>query len=313
MLKLAIVAPCYNEWAVLNDSTERLSALLDSLVQKGKLSSDSFILYVNDGSEDGTWERIKQLHSSNPYVKGLCLAHNVGHQKAIMAGMMQVRTMCDALVTIDADLQDDINCIEAMLDENARGYDVVYGVKVSRSADSALKRWTAESYYRFLEKMGVETVFNHADFRFLSRRVADALALYPERNLYLRALLPNIGFPSSTVEDRIGERKAGKSKYTLKRMLGLALDGITSFTEKPLYYVIYAGLTFIVVSFVILIYVLVSLFSGNVAPGWSSLMLSIWFVSGVCLISLGITGIYIGKIYSEVKGRPLYVVQEYLM
>ena len=312
MLKLAVVAPCYNEEAVLTESTQRLTGLLNRLVEKGKIAQDSFILYVNDGSRDGTWKLISELHDTNKYVKGLCLAHNVGHQKAIMAGMMEARTRCDALVTIDADLQDDINCIEEMVDDCGKGFDVVYGVKVERKADSALKRWTAEAFYKVMDNLGVETVFNHADFRFMTRRVVDALSTYPERNLYLRALMPKIGFPHTTVDDRLGERKGGESKYTVGKMLGLAIDGITSFTEKPLYYVLYAGIAFLCISLGILIYVLISLITGHVAAGWASLMLSIWFVGGVILIALGVTGIYIGKIYSEVKARPLYTVQEFL-
>lgn len=312
MLRLAIVAPCYNEEAVLERSTERLSALMDSLVEKGRISPDSFILYVNDGSRDATWPIIVRLHGECRYVKGLCLAHNVGHQKAIMAGMMEARTLCDAVVTIDADLQDDISCIERMLDRHDAGSDIVYGVKVKRDADPFLKRKTAEAFYKVMDRMGVETIYNHADFRFLTRRVLDALAACPERNLYLRALLPRIGFPSSTVDDVISERQAGKSKYTPAKMLGLALDGITSFTEKPLFYVLYAGIAFVVISIAILVYVLVSLVSGHVAPGWTSLMLSLWFVGGSVLIALGIVGIYVGKVYSEVKGRPLYTVQEFL-
>ena len=312
MLKLAIVAPCYNEEDVLNSSTHRLTALLDDLCSKGKVSPDSFILYVNDGSTDSTWELISGYHSSDPRVKGLCLAHNAGHQYAIMAGMMQARTMCDAVVTIDADLQDELSCIERMVDAYGEGFDVVYGVKVERSADSAMKRWTAEAYYRLMAKMGVETVYNHADFRFMSRRVLDCLSEYKERNLYLRALIPQIGFPSTTVDDHLGKREAGESKYTLRKMLRLSVDGITSFTEKPLYYVLYTGILFIAVSLVILVYAIFSLASGKAAPGWTSLILSVWFIGGVILIALGIIGIYVGKVYSESKGRPLYNIREFL-
>jgi len=312
MLKLAIVCPCYNEESVLESSASRLTEVLDSLVEKGKISPDSFILFVNDGSRDATWPLICSLHTENKYVKGLCLAHNVGHQKAIMAGMMQARTMCDALITMDADLQDELSCIEQMLDKHSRGADVVYGVKVERQADGFVKRKTAEIFYRLLDSFGVETIYNHADFRFMTRRVVDALSSYPEKNLYLRALLPKIGFPSATVEDHLGERTAGKSKYTPGKMIGLAVDGITSFTERPLYFVLWSGLIFLLISLGILVYVLVSLCSGHVTPGWTSLMLSVWFVGGVILLAMGVVGIYIGKIFSEVKGRPLYNVQDFL-
>ena len=312
MLRLAIVSPCYNEEAVLERSTERLDALLDSLRRSGKISPDSFILYVDDGSADGTWPLIERLHSQNPGVKGLRLAHNVGHQNAIMAGMMTARPLCEGCITIDADLQDELSCIEQMIDAHACGSDVVYGVKVERSADSALKKWTAEAYYKTLEAFGVDTIFNHADFRFLSRKVLDALAQYPERNLYLRALIPQIGFKSSTVDDHLSPREAGESKYTLRKMLRLALDGITSFTVKPLYIIIGAGLVFLVISLLIAVYVTVSIVTGHVAAGWSSLMLSLWFVGGAVLVAVGVTGLYVGKIYSEVKRRPLYTVDEFL-
>ena len=312
MLRLAIVSPCYNEEAVLEASTARLTALLDGLSAEGKISADSYILYVNDGSKDGTWPLIESLHASNRYVKGVSLSHNSGHQNAIMAGMMTAREMCDGCITIDADLQDDISCIPQMIEAWEEGSDVVYGVKVSREGDGAMKKFTAEAYYKMLKAFGVDTIFNHADFRFLSRRVLDALAQYPERNLYLRALIPQIGFKSSTVEDHIGKREAGESKYTLRKMLRLAVDGITSFTEKPLYLIIAAGIVFILISLAIAVYVIVSLAVGHVVAGWSSLMLSLWFIGGMVMVAVGITGLYIGKIYSEVKRRPLYNIEKFL-
>ena len=312
MLRLAIISPCYNEEAVLEASTARLTALLDGLSAEGKISADSYILYVNDGSKDGTWPLIESLHASNRYVKGVSLSHNSGHQNAIMAGMMTAREMCDGCITIDADLQDDISCIPQMIEAWEEGSDVVYGVKVSREGDGAMKKFTAEAYYKMLKAFGVDTIFNHADFRFLSRRVLDALAQYPERNLYLRALIPQIGFKSSTVEDHIGKREAGESKYTLRKMLRLAVDGITSFTEKPLYLIIAAGIVFILISLAIAVYVIVSLAVGHVVAGWSSLMLSLWFIGGMVMVAVGITGLYIGKIYSEVKRRPLYNIEKFL-
>ena len=227
MIKLAIVSPCYNEEEVLEESTTRLTALFDDLVAKKKISADSFVLFVNDGSKDRTWSIIKQLHRTNPYIKGMNLARNVGHQYAIMAGMMTAKDWSDAVITIDADLQDDLNAIEEMIDAYTQGYDVVYGVKVSRQADPMLKRLSATAFYKLQHRMGVETIYNHADFRFLSRRVLEQLSHYQERNVYLRGIIPLLGFPSTTVDDVIRERTAGTSKYTVRKMFSLALDGIT--------------------------------------------------------------------------------------
>ncbi len=311
-MRLALVLPCYNEEEVLELSVKRLNQLFFDLTEKQKISRDSYALFVNDGSSDSTWELIQSLHDRYPFVKGLNLAHNVGHQYAIMAGMMQAKDMCDAVVTIDADLQDELECIEQMIDAYNNGFDVVYGVKVQRTADSWLKRTSAQIFYRLQDKMGVKMVYNHADFRFLSKRVLEALSKYPERNLYLRGLIPQIGFPSTTVEDHITERQAGSSKYTLNKMLNLALDGITSFSTKPLYYVVYTGIVFIFISILIAIYVIWSLIGGSAVHGWASLILSVWFVGGVILIAIGAVGAYIGKIYGEVKRRPQYNIQEFL-
>lgn len=312
MLQLAIVSPCYNEEEILQTSAEKLNSLFDRLIEKGKISPKSFVLLVNDGSSDRTWEIIRQLHNDNRRFKGLCLARNVGHQNAIMAGMMQAKDISDAVITIDADLQDDINCIEQMIDAYEEGYDIVYGVKVSRKADPVMKRLTAVAFYELQKKMGVESVFNHADFRFLSRRVLQALSQYGERNLYLRGLIPLVGYDSTTVDDVITERQAGQSKYTLGKMLNLALDGITSFSVKPIYYVMYLGVAFIFISLLIGVYVLYSLISGTAEHGWASIMLSIWLVGGICILSIGGVGLYIGKMYVEVKHRPLYSVKEFL-
>lgn len=312
MIKLAIVSPCYNEEEVLEQSAARLATLFDDLIGKEKISADSFVLFVNDGSKDSTWNIIKQLHQTNPYVKGMNLARNVGHQNAIMAGMMTAKDWSDAVITIDADLQDDLNAIEGMIDAYTAGYDVVYGVKMSRQADPLLKRLSATAFYKLQRKMDVEAIYNHADFRFLSRRVLEQLSQYKERNLYLRGIIPLLGFPSTTIDDVISERTAGTSKYTLKKMLGLALDGITSFSVKPIYGIVYLGIVFVFISVLIGVYVLYSLISGTAEHGWASLMLSIWFVGGVVLLSIGAIGLYIGKIYKEVKRRPLYNVEEVL-
>ena len=312
MIRLATVSPCYNEEEVLEHSVERLTALFDQMVAEGRISADSFMLFVNDGSRDRTWTLIEQLHRENKYVKGMDLARNVGHQRAILAGMMKAKEMADAVVTIDADLQDDLAAIPKMVDHFKAGYDVVYGVKVSREADPMMKRMSAQAFYKLQRKMGVESVFNHADFRLMSRRALEMLSEYKERNIYLRGMIPMIGLPSTTVDDVISEREAGASKYTLKKMLNLAMDGITSFSVKPMYYILGLGILFLLTSVGIGIYVLRALILGTAVNGWSSLILSIWFTGGVVLISIGMLGIYIGRIYEEVKRRPLYHVKEFL-
>lgn len=312
MIKLATVSPCYNEEEVLHHSVERLTSLFQRMISEGLISEDSMMVFVNDGSRDKTWQIISQLHQENKYVRGINLARNVGHQNAIMAGMMVAKEWADAVITIDADLQDDIECIPQMVKDFQEGYDIVYGVKVSRKADPLMKRLTAQAFYKLQASMGVESVFNHADFRLMSRRALQMLEGYEERNLYLRGLIPMIGLPSTTVDDVISERQAGASKYTLSKMLNLALDGITSFSVKPLYNIIYLGIVFLIISFCIGIYVLHALIAGTAVPGWSSLILSIWLVGGFVLICVGITGVYIGKIYNEVKHRPLYNIQEIL-
>ena len=312
MIKLATVSPCYNEEEVLRHSVDRLTALFKRMMSEGLIAEDSMMVFVNDGSKDSTWQIISELHRENPLVRGINLARNVGHQNAIMAGMMTTKDWADAVVTIDADLQDDIECIPQMVKDFLAGNDIVYGVKVSRKADPPLKRMTAQAFYKLQSSMGVESVYNHADFRLLSRRTLEMLSGYDERNLYLRGLIPMIGLPSTTVDDVISERQAGTSKYTLSKMLNLALDGITSFSVKPLYNIIYLGLLFLVISFGIAIYVLRALIVGTAIPGWSSLILSVWLVGGFVLISLGITGVYVGKIYNEVKRRPLYNIKEIL-
>ncbi len=312
MITLATVSPCYNEEEVLRLSVERLTSLFQRMTAEGLISPDSMMVFVNDGSHDRTWDIIRELHQQNPHVRGINLARNVGHQNAIMAGMMTAKDWADAVVTIDADLQDDIECIPQMVKDFQSGFDIVYGVKVSRKADPLMKRMTAQAFYKLQASMGVESVFNHADFRLMSRRALQMLEGYDERNLYLRGLIPMIGLPSTTVDDAISERQAGASKYTLKKMLNLALDGITSFSVKPLYCIIYLGIAFLFISLGIGIYVLHALIAGTAVPGWSSLILSVWLVGGFVLICVGITGVYIGKIYNEVKRRPLYNIQDIL-
>ena len=311
-MKLGIVCPCYNEHEVLLQSGERLTALLDGLVAKQKIAPDSFVLLVNDGSRDNTWQLIKQLHDTNHYFRGVNLAKNVGHQNAIMAGMMTAKNHCDAVITIDVDLQDDLSAMERMIDKYHEGYDIVYGVKVSRQGDSFLKKNTALMFYKFQQAMGVKAVYNHADFRLMSRRTLQQLSHFEERNLYLRGLIPMIGYQSATVEDVISPRTAGQSKYTLKKMFTLAADGITSFSTKPISLILTAGIFCLLVSVGMFIYVLCSYFEHLAVPGWPSIMLSIWFIGGLLLLSIGIIGEYIGKIYIEVKHRPLYNIESIL-
>ncbi|WP_279170270.1 glycosyltransferase family 2 protein [Prevotella denticola] len=313
MIKLATVSPCYNEEEVLEQSADHLTALFEELIRQEKISDDSVIVFVNDGSRDRTWEIITRLHSRNPRIRGINLANNVGHQNAIMAGMMTAKDWADAVITLDADLQDDYRtCIPQMVDDFLSGNDIVYGVKVSRKADPLLKRMSAQAFYRLQEKMGVNSIFNHADFRLMSRQALEMLAGYKERNLYLRGLIPLIGLRSATVDDHISEREAGRSKYTLRKMLNLALDGITSFSVKPIYYVIYLGFLFLLISLGIGVYVIHAFISHTEVAGWASLILSIWLVGAMLMISIGTVGLYIAKIYGEVKHRPLYNISQIL-
>ena len=311
-MKLGIVAPCYNEHEVLAESAGRLTVLMDDLVAKKKIDADSFILFVNDGSRDNTWEIISHLFEVNPYVYGVNLAGNVGHQHAIMAGMMTAKDMCDAVITIDADLQDDLKAIEEMVDRYNEGYDIVYGVKISRDADSFMKRNTALVFYKLQRSLGVKAIHNHADFRLMSRRALEQLSHFKERNLYLRGLVPLIGYKSTTVDDAISERTAGKSKYTLKKMLALAMDGITSISTKPISLILGAGFFFLFISIVMTVYILLSYWEHATVPGWTSMMLSLWFIGSIVLLAIGVIGQYIGKIYIEVKNRPLYNIETLL-
>ena len=312
MIRLATVSPCYNEEDVLRHSVERLTALFERMIAEGLISDDSMMVFVNDGSRDRTWEIIRELHSENKFVKGINMSRNVGHQNAIMAGMMTARKWADAVITIDADLQDDIECIPQMVRHFEEGNDIVYGVKVSRQADPFMKKLTAQTFYKLQDKLGVESVYNHADFRLMSRRALDMLSDYKEHNLYLRGLIPQIGLQHTSVDDVISERYAGTSKYTFSKMMGLALNGITAFSVKPLYLIFDIGIVFLVIAFCIGIYVVHALVTGTAVPGWSSLILSIWLVGGFIMISMGIVGTYIGKIYTEVKRRPLYHIAEIL-
>lgn len=314
-IKLAIVAPCYNEEEMLPISAPRLMSLMREMIGDGLVAADSFLLFVNDGSRDSTWSIISRLHDENPMCHGLNLSRNVGHQNAIMAGMLtavDAPESAGAVITIDVDLQDPLECIPQMVKACYEGYDVVYGVRTSRESDSFLKRFTAESFYKLQNHMGLKTIYNHADFRFMTRRVVEELARYEERNLYLRGIIPMIGFPSTRVEEVRERREAGETKYTVKKMLTLAFDGITSFSVKPIYMIMALGGIFVLIAIAIGIYVLMSLFNGTAVHGWASLILSIWLVGGIILIAVGLVGLYVGKVYIETKHRPRYHIEKHL-
>ena len=312
MVKLGIVIPCYNEEAVVADTAAEVLGILGDLVQREVISADSFVLFVNDGSTDSTWQLITGLHSQDSRVKGLNLLSNVGQQNAIMAGMMTVRERVDTVVTIDADLQDDITCLEKMLGYYSEGCDIVYGVRESREVNGYFKRTTARMFYRLQRALGVKIVDNHADFRLMSRRALDELAKYKERVLYLRGIVPLLGLRSAEVSYRFRERKAGKSKYTLGKMLNLGVDGITGFSATPINYIIGTGCLFLVVSFFMMLYILWSFFVGRAVSGWTSIMLSMWFIGAMILLSIGVIGKYIANIFAEVKRRPLYHIDTFL-
>ncbi len=310
--KLIIVSPCYNEEAILRYSADTLTSFLKRVIALGKIAPSSRILYVNDGSRDQTWSLIEELHKDNSFVEGLSLAKNVGSELAVMAGMMAARERADVVVTIDADLQDDVEAIEEMINHYLEGCDIVYGVKTSREADPWLKRITAEGFYRLQQNMGINVIFNHTNFRLMSKRALEALSEYSERNLYLRGIIPQLGFRSAEVEDVIRERTAGESKYNYTKLLLLAVDGITSFSTKPISFIVGMGLFSLLISIVMAIYVLVSYVEHLSVPGWASLMLSLWFIGSMLLLSIGVVGQYIGKIYIEVKARPRYHIDQYL-
>ena len=309
-ITLALVVPCYNEEAVLHDTTAKLSEVLNAMETDGSISSGS-IIYVDDGSRDATWQIIKQLSAESSRIVGLKLAHNVGHQNALWAGLEAAAEMkFNATVSIDADLQDDIHVIADMVKRFAEGDDVVFGVRRERKTDTFFKRFTAQSFYRTMSWMGGEIIYNHADFRLMSLRALQALISHPERNLFLRGMVKSIGFPSSCIYYDRKERLAGESKYPLKKMLNFAFDGITSFSVKPLRLISSLGISCMLVSAAFIVYGLYRYITHSVIEGWTSLMLSLWFIGGAILTSLGIIGEYIGKIYCEVKRRPRYFIEE---
>ena len=312
MDRLYIVVPCYNEEEVLPETARRLRGKMSALMEAGKIAPDSHVLFVNDGSRDRTWALIRELHQADPLFSGLDLSRNRGHQNALLAGLMTVKDRCDMAISMDADLQDDIGAVDEMVDKYLDGCDIVYGVRSSRETDTFFKRFTAESFYRLMNLLGANVVFNHADYRLLSRRALEGLSEFKEVNLFLRGIVPMIGYRSDTVEYERGERFAGESKYPLKKMVSFAMEGITSLSTKPIRYITLLGFLIFLVSIAMLIYSVVRWAMGDTIIGWASMICSVWAIGGLILLSLGVIGEYIGKIYLETKGRPRFLIRELL-
>ena len=309
---LYLVIPCYNEQEVLPETSKRLLRKMNALISGGAIAPESRIAFVDDGSKDDTWQIIDRLHRENPLFSGIKLSRNRGHQNALLAGLMTVKEHCDCAISLDADLQDDIEVIDQFVEKFSAGCDVVYGVRSSRKTDSVFKRSTAESFYKVMKALGVDIVYNHADYRLLSRRVLDHLADYKEVNLFLRGIVPLIGFPSAIVEYERSERFAGESKYPLKKMLAFAFDGITSFSVKPIKFIWKLGLVIIFCSCLGLIWALISALLGHLTASFTAFASSLWLLGGIQLTALGIVGEYVGKIYLEVKGRPRFIIDRFL-
>ena len=309
---LYLVIPCYNEEEVLPLTKKKLKEKMENLIKEKKISKESRVMFVNDGSKDKTWELIEEYHNEDPLFVGVKLSRNKGHQNALLAGLMTAKKYADITISMDADLQDDINVIDKMIEENNKGSEIVYGVRSSRKKDSWFKRFTAESFYKLMKVMGVEVVFNHADCRLMSKRALDELEHFDEVNLFLRGIVPLIGFQTSVATYERGERAAGESKYPLKKMLSFAWDGITSFSVKPLKMITTLGFIMLFISIIMIIYTIIVKILGNTVDGWAFIMLSIWFIGGVQLVSVGLIGEYVGKIYSETKHRPRYIIEKEL-
>ena len=312
MQKLYLVIPCYNEEEVLPETSKQLRAKMETLMAAGKISKESRIVFVNDGSKDRTWEIIESLHKENPLFQGIKLSRNKGHQNALLAGLMTVKEHCDMAISMDADLQDDIDAIDGMLEKYAEGCDIVYGVRNARDTDTAFKRKTAEGYYKVMGLLGADIVYNHADYRLMSKRALDGLEQFKEVNLFLRGVVPMIGYKSDKVYYARKERFAGESKYPLKKMLAFAWEGLTSLSVKPIRMIMTLGSAIFLVSIAMLIYSLVRHAMGATMVGWTSTVVSIWAIGGLQLLAIGIIGEYIGKVYLETKQRPKFVVEEYL-
>lgn len=308
---IAIVVPCYNEEAALPISAPGLLGVLDRMSADGLASPDSYVLCVDDGSKDATWDVIARLHRDDPRIKGITLAHNRGHQYALLAGLMAVVDRCDASISIDADLQDDPEAMFQMVKDFRDGKEIVFGVRASRRTDTAFKRGTAHAFYSFQNAMGLETIYDHADYRLMSNRAMHLLADYGESNIFLRGLVPQLGLDTSVVKYDRSVRCAGESKYPLSKMLALSVNGITSFSAQPMRWIFYVGLISFIITLIVAVYVLLSYFwKHNTNPGWTSIMLSLWGIGSMLMMSVGIVGEYIGKIFTEVKRRPRYAVKE---
>ncbi len=309
---LYVVIPCYKEEEVLPETAKRMKAKMSSLVERGLIAPNSRVMFVNDGSKDRTWPIIEELHREDALFSGVNLSRNRGHQNALLAGLMTAVSFADVIISMDADLQDDINAMDAMLEQYHNGFDVVYGVRSSRKSDTFFKRFTAEGFYKLMKGLGVDIVFNHADYRLMSKRAVEGLSQFKEVNLFLRGIVPQIGYPWTTVEYVRAERFAGESKYPLKKMLSFAFDGITSFSVKPMRLILMLGAVVFVVSLLMLLWALVAHLTGSSVSGWTSLMGSIWLIGGIQLLSLGVIGEYVGKIYSESKARPRFIIDTVL-
>lgn len=309
---LYMVLPCYNEEEVLPETAKQLKEKYESLISQDIISKLSRIVFVNDGSKDSTWNIIQDLHQHDKIFSGVNLSRNRGHQNALLAGLMTVKECADMVISMDADLQDDIGVIDAMLEEYYKGNDIVYGTRSKRDTDTFFKRFTAESFYKLTNALGGELVFNHADCRLMSRRALEGLEKYKEVNLFLRGIVPMIGYPSTIVTYERNERFAGESKYPLKKMLSFAMEGITSLSVKPIRFVTTGGILVSLISVVMMIYTLVRYFAGATVQGWSSILISVWLIGGIQMIALGVIGEYIGKIYMETKERPRYIVESFL-
>lgn len=310
---LYLVIPCYNEEEVLGETSKRLLEKVNKMINNEQISDSSKILFVNDGSKDRTWEIIEELHNSNSIFSGVNLSRNRGHQNALLAGLMVAKEYADMAISLDADLQDDVDVIEKFVEEYYSGSDVVYGVRTTRKTDSFFKRTTALGFYKIMNKLGVNVVYNHADYRLMSKRALEGLAEFKEVNLFLRGIVPLIGYKHSVVEYERHERFAGESKYPLKKMIAFAIDGITSFSIKPIRVISVLGFSIFFISVIALIYSLVVKFLGKTETGWTSLVISIWMLGGIQLLSLGVIGEYIGKIYNETKARPRYIIKDKLI
>lgn len=309
---LYMVIPCYNEEEVLEETTKQLKKKYEELIKAKKISDKSKVMYVNDGSKDRTWELIKKINKEEKHFTGVTLSRNRGHQNALLGGLMTAKKYADVIISMDADLQDDINAIDGMIDRYHEGCEIVYGVRSARKTDTFFKRVTAEGFYKFMKVLGVDCVYNHADYRLTSKRVLDEFENFKEVNLFLRGMFPLVGFKSDIVYYERNERFAGESKYPLKKMLNFAWDGITSFSVKPLRMICSIGFMILLVSIAIMIYSIVRKVTGNTVDGWTFLSISIWFIGGIQMISLGIIGEYVGKMYSETKQRPRFIIGENL-